>query len=77
MPAEFIEADVKREAAALGELLGDTRLRFHHRQTRLESSDGLIELDREIRNALALPVSADLQLEIGRLTARLRALDPH
>ena len=76
MAAEFSEADVKREAAALGELLGDTRARFHRRETRFDSSEQLIEIDREIRDALASPLSADLQLEIRRLTARLRALDP-
>jgi len=76
MPEEFHEADVKREAVALGELLGDTRVRFHHRQRRLESSEQLVQLDREIRDALAQPLSAGLQREIRRLTARLRALDP-
>jgi hypothetical protein len=31
----------------------------------------------EICHALALPLSAELQLELRRLTARLRAIDPH
>jgi hypothetical protein len=76
VPAEFVEVDVKREVAALRELLGDTRRRFHQRKTRMESAEQLIEIDREIRDALALPVSADLQLQVRLLTARLRALDP-
>jgi len=76
MPAEFIEADAKREAAALGELLGDTRVRFHRRETPPESSEQLMNLDREIRQVLAQPLSTGLQLEIRGLTARLRALDP-
>ena len=76
MPVEFVEADVKREAAELGKLLGDTRVRFHHRRTRFDASEQLIELDREIRSVLALPPSADVQAEIRRLAARLRALDP-
>ena len=77
MADEFSEADVRREVAALGALLGETRLRFHNRQTRLDSSDQLIEIDREIRDAIALPLSAALQGRVRRLTARLRALDPH
>jgi hypothetical protein len=44
---------------------------------RFASSQKLIEMDREIRNALARPLSADPQLEFQRLTARLRAIDPH
>lgn len=76
MGAEFVEADVRRDVAALGELLGDTRRRFYQRKTRLESADQLIQLDQEIRGALALPLSADLQLQVRDLTARLRALDP-
>jgi hypothetical protein len=35
------------------------------------------EADLEIRNALARPLSAELQLDVRRLLARLRALDPH
>jgi hypothetical protein len=74
---ELIEADLKREVASLDALLGDTRVRFRHRQTPFASSQKLIELDLEIRNALAGPYSAALQLEVRRLTARVRALDPH
>jgi hypothetical protein len=73
----FVEMDLKGEVASLGELLGETRVRFRHRQTPFASSQKLIEVDREIRTALALPLSAELQLELRRLTARLRALDPH
>jgi len=77
MADEISEAEVKREVAALGALLGETSLRFHHRRTRLESSDQLIQIDREIRDAIALPLPAALQSQVRRLTARLRALDPH
>ena len=74
--ADFVEADARREAAELGALLGDTRARFHRRETPFRSSDQLIEIDREIRDVLALPLTAELQLSIRRLGARLRALDP-
>ena len=72
----FVEMDLKSEVASLGELLGDTRVRFRHRHTPFASSQRLIEVDLEIRNAIARPLTAELQLEVRRLTARLRALDP-
>jgi len=77
MPAEFVEADLKSEVASLTELLGDTRVRFRHRETQFASWQKLIDVDLQIRLALARPLSAELQLEIRRLTARLRSLDPH
>lgn len=77
MPAEFVEADLKNEMALLAGLLGDTRVRFHHRETQVASSEKLIDLDLQIRMALARAPSAELQLDIRRLTAQLRLLDPH
>lgn len=77
IPAGFVEVDLKLEVAALAALLGDTRVRFRHRQTRFASAQGLIDVDLEIRDALARPLTAALQLEVRRLHARLRALDPH
>lgn len=76
MPAAFVEADLKREVASLAALLGDTRVRFHHRQTQPASLQKLIDVDLEIRNAIARPLSAELQLEVRGLMKRLRALDP-
>ena len=72
----FVEADLKREIASLGQLLGDTRVRYRLRRTPFAFSQKLIDLDLEIRNALALPLSAGMQLELRRLTAKLRAIDP-
>lgn len=77
MTAEFVETDLKREIASLGTLLGDARVRFRLRRPPSRVSEKLVDLDLEIRNALALPLSAELQLELQRLTARLRAIDPH
>jgi hypothetical protein len=76
MATDFIEADAKREVAALAALLGDTRVRFHHRETRLDATEKLMEVDRQIRGILTLPLSAEMQSEVQRLTAHLRALDP-
>jgi len=76
-PTQVQEADLKRELLQLDELLGDTRVRFRHGQTRFASSQKLIDVDLEIRNARARPLSAELQLDVRRLLARLRALDPH
>jgi hypothetical protein len=76
MPTEFVEADLKSEVASLDQLLGDTRVRFRRGDNGFASSQKLIDLDLEIRNALRRPLSPDLQLEVRRLTARLRALDP-
>lgn len=69
------EADLKREFLRLDQMLGDTRVRY--RQTQFASSQKLIDLDLEIRNALARPLSAELDLEVRYLMERLRALDPH
>ena len=77
MPVEFVEAELKSEVAALAELLGDTRVRFRQHETQFTSWHKLIDVDLEIRIALGRPLSAELQLEVRRLTARLRALDPH
>jgi hypothetical protein len=71
------EADLKRERLLLDELLGDTRVRFRQGKTQFASLQKLIDVDLEIRNALARPLSAELQLDVRRLLARLRALDPH
>ena len=76
-PTQVQEADPKRELLQLDELLGDTRVRFRHGQTQFASSQKLIDVDLEIRNARARPLSAELQLDVRRLLARLRALDPH
>jgi hypothetical protein len=75
--AELVDADLRRELGLLDELLGDTRARFHRRETPFASSEKLIAIDREIREARARPLSPELQLEVRRLAARLRALDPH
>ena len=72
----FVEMDLKSEVASLGELLGDTRVRYRHGQTPFASSQELIEVDREIRDAIGRPLTAELQLEVRRLRACLRALDP-
>ena len=76
-PTQVQEADLKRELLQLDELLGDTRVRFRHGQTQFASSQKLIDVDLEIRNARARPLSAELQLDVRRLLAHLRALDPH
>ena len=77
MPPDFVEANLTREIGTLRELLGDTRVRFRNRETQSASWQKLIDMDLEIRLALARPLSADLQLDVRRLTARLCALDPH
>ena len=69
-------ADLALELRELDQLLGDTRARFHRRQTPFASSDELITVDREIRDARTMPHSPELELQVRRLTARLRALDP-
>ena len=61
----------------LDQLLGDTRVRFRAGKTQYASLQKLIDIDLEIRDALARPLSAELQLDVRRLLARLRALDPH
>ena len=77
MPTGFVEADLKSEVASLDELLRVTRVRFRRGETGFASSQKLIDVDQEIRNALARPHTAELQLDVSRLLARLRALDPH
>ncbi|HZR08231.1 MAG TPA: hypothetical protein VFA79_06590 [Myxococcales bacterium] len=77
MPAGFIETELQGEVASLAELLGDTRVRFRHRETPFLSWHNLVDVDLQIRIALTRPLSAELQLEVRRLTASLRALDPH
>jgi hypothetical protein len=69
--------ELQQEAPALHELLGDTRRRFRQRHTPNLSAEELIEVDREIVSVLALPLTAELQPEVRRLTARLKSLDPH
>ena len=71
-----IEADLRKELRALDDLLGETRARYHRRQTPFAATDQLIELDREIRDARVKPLSPELQVAVRSLTARLRALDP-
>ncbi len=72
-----VDAQLASEMRALGELLGDTRARFHKRLTPFTSSERLITLDGEIRAAMASAHSPALQIEVRRLTGQLRALDPH
>ena len=68
--------DVSLELRDLEQLLGDTRARFHRRETPVASSDGLIAIDREIRDLGARPPTVERAAEIRALAARLRALDP-
>lgn len=67
---------MKAELAALNKLLGDTRVRYRFHKTPFASSEKLIEVDEEIRAALASPESPELETEVIRLTAKLHALDP-
>jgi hypothetical protein len=76
-PAPLHEADLKSELLSLDRLLGDTRVRYRQRKTKFASSQDLIDVDLEIREALKRPFSPELQLDVRRLMARLRALDPH
>ena len=72
----FVESELKREMASLGNLLGDTRalpqgrdaVRLLGEAHRCRSRD---------RGALSSPLSDELQLEVRSLAARLRVLDPH
>jgi hypothetical protein len=75
--AETNDSEVKSELRLLDQLLGETRSRFHRRQTPFASSERLIELDREIRQTLARTPAPGLESEARRLIDRLRALDPH
>jgi len=76
-PAQLHEADLKSELLSLDRLLGETRVRYRQRKTKFTSSQELIDVDLEIREALKRPLSPELQLDVRRLMARLRALDPH
>jgi hypothetical protein len=68
--------DLKLELAALDKLLGDTRVRYRFHKTPFKSAEALIEVDQQVRDALASPPSPALAAEVLRLTARLQALDP-
>ena len=72
----FVESELRGEMASLGNLLGDTRVRYRKGQTPFASAEDLVDVDLEIRTALSRPLSDDLQLEVRSLSARLRALDP-
>ncbi|MGZ6126148.1 MAG: hypothetical protein ACXWLR_14365 [Myxococcales bacterium] len=74
--ADPAETEMKNELRVLDDLLGETRARYHRRETPFASSDKLIAIDREIREARTRPLSPELQVEVRDLTARLRALDP-
>ena len=74
--AEISDADLKSELRLLDQLLGDTRARFHRRETPFASTERLIELDKEISAALARTPAPELEVEVRRLLDRLRALDP-
>ncbi len=75
--AETSDGDLQSELHLLDQLLGDTRARFHRRQTPFASSERLIELDKEISAALARMPAPELKVEVRRLLDRLRSLDPH
>ena len=51
-PAPLHEADLKSELLSLDRLLGDTRVRYRQRKTKFASSQELIDVDLEIRDAL-------------------------
>ena len=71
------QADLEGELLVLDQLLGETRARFRAGKTQYASLRKLIDIDLDIRDALARPLSAELELDVRRLLARLRALDPH
>ena len=71
-----MSGNLKQELAALDKLLGDTRVRYRFHKTPFASSEQLIQVDGEVRTALASPPSPELEAEVLRLTARLHALDP-
>ncbi len=77
MATQAQEEDLKRELLLLGQMLGDTRVRYYQRKTQFANAQDLIDIDLEIRNALASPLSTELGVEVRRLVARLRTLDPH
>ena len=68
--------DLKRDLSVLDQLLGDTRARFHRRQTPFASSEQLIAIDQEIRQLRSKPSSPGIDVEVRRLIDRLRTLDP-
>lgn len=70
------DPDLKRDLGLLDQLLGDTRARFHRRQTPFASSEQLIAIDQEIRQVRKMPSSPGLDVEVRRLIERLRTLDP-
>jgi len=76
-PTQLHEADLKGDLLVLDRLLRDTRVRYRQRKTKFTSSEQLIDVDLEICDALKRPLSPELHLDVRRLTARLRALDPH
>ena len=69
-------AGIEAELKALDQLLGDTRARYHRRETPFLSAEPLMELDREIRSLSRVP-SPELENDVRRLMARLHTLDPH
>jgi hypothetical protein len=71
------DANLQIQLRLLDQLLGETRARYHQRRTPFAAAERLIDLDREIRAALAQAASPELAIEAGRLIERLRALDPH
>ena len=75
--SEQDEAEPNAELELLRTLLGDARVRFRQRKTRAAESQQLIDLDLEVRSELARPRDPQQRLEVRRLIARLRALDPH
>lgn len=77
MATQAEEENLKRELLLLDRMLGDTRVRYHQRKTQFANAHDLIDIDLEIRHALARPLSAELEVEVRRLLARLRTLDPH
>jgi hypothetical protein len=75
--SEQVEAEPKVELELLKTWLGDARIRFRQRKIRVSETQRLIDLDLEVRNELARPPDPQQQLEVRRLIARLRTLDPH
>jgi hypothetical protein len=73
---QSMPGNLKEELAALDKLLGDTRVRYRFHKTPFNSAEALIQVDQEVRDALASPPSPELEAEVLRLTAKLHALDP-
>jgi len=72
-----MQTDPDEERLLLEKLLGETRARFRQGKTKFALAQQLMDVDLEIRDVLSRPASADLDTDVRRLTARLRALDPH